>query len=71
MKKLTLTEDDIIKIIELNAKLKEQEQRIKQFANSSHLTLGTQKSNKEIDCYNFDTYLQVFSNNKASYKNIM
>ncbi len=68
MQKLISTEENINKIINLNNILKIEEERIRIFADQLHITLQKQVIDKQIDDYNFETQLQVFSNNEACNK---
>ena len=68
MQNIILTEENITKIKNLNTLLKKEEERIRIFADQLHLTLKKQKADKQIDDYNFDTCLQVFSENESCNK---
>lgn len=68
MKNIALTEENISKIKRLNELLKKEEERIKTFADQLHATIKKQITNRQIDDYNFDTCLQVFSSNEACNK---
>ena len=72
MKKLTreecLSGENLIKMISLNQKLKSEEKRIRAVANNLQISLKKQKSEKVIDCYNFQTTLNLYSFNKKCNK---
>ncbi|MDI9366048.1 MAG: hypothetical protein QM541_13910 [Flavobacterium sp.] len=59
---------DLLKIRSLNAKLKQEETRIKIFADELTKNLNTLKTNKKIDDFNFKRCLSVFTSNKACNK---
>lgn len=72
MKKLTreefLSGENLIKMISLNQKLKSEEIRIRAVANNLQISLKKQKLEKVIDCYNFQTNLNLYSFNKKCNK---
>jgi hypothetical protein len=59
---------DILKIRSLNAKLKQEEARIKIFADELTKSLQKLKNNTIIDDFNYDCRLGVFTSNKACNK---
>ena len=72
MKKLSreefLSGDNHIKMKSLNEKLKSEEKRIRAVANNLQISLEKQKEEKVIDCYNFQTTLNLYSFNKKCNK---
>lgn len=62
------SKNDILKIRDLNAKLKQEETRIRAFADELSKTLTTLKGNKTIDDLNFECCLSIYTSNMACNK---